>query len=281
MKRQDVSLPGVWISALIASLALTLGCGGASPTVPTGPSTAPVPPSSPPPPPAPAPAPAPIEPAALAALSVTPGTVDSQDSSEGRVTLTREAPDGGAVVALTSSKVDVARTPATVTVTAGASSATFPITTATVGNASSTVIGASYQGVTQTATLSVRPPGLTAAFKVYKVVADFCQIVDSSGAVDCIFDASASRGFPTRFLWTVTVAGNRLEFSSTRNTVTPSTTCGLFAGARLNPLVVMEVALRVEREGQISSNTATRTVTLGSDRRNADGSGFCGIPGDW
>ena len=56
--------------------------------------------------------------------------------STGKVTLSAAAPAGGAVVTLTSSNLNAATVPASVTVAAGATTATFAITTkaVTAGN---------------------------------------------------------------------------------------------------------------------------------------------------
>jgi hypothetical protein len=107
--------------------------------------------------PTPAPAPAPVEPAALESLILSPTSIPSQGTSEGTVTLTREAPAAGVVVTLSSSVVDVARTPASITVRAGSRSAFFFVSAPTVARTSTTIISATYEGVTRTATLTVTP----------------------------------------------------------------------------------------------------------------------------
>src|SRR5207248_1539510 len=68
--------------------------------------------------------------AALLGVSVNPTAVTGNAGSTGTVTLTSAAPAGGAVVTLTSSNPN-ARVPASgsVTVAAGATIATFPVTT--------------------------------------------------------------------------------------------------------------------------------------------------------
>src|SRR5262249_50717586 len=66
--------------------------------------------------------------AALVGVSVNPTAVTGNAGSTGTVTLTRAAPAGGAVVTLTSSNA-AATVPGTVTVAAGATTKTFPVTT--------------------------------------------------------------------------------------------------------------------------------------------------------
>src|SRR5262245_51179135 len=80
-------------------------------------------PSTPPPPP---PQPA------LAAVGVSPGTVTGGQSATGTVSLTASAPSGGVAVTLGSANPGVVTVPASVTVPAGSSSASFAVGTAEV-----------------------------------------------------------------------------------------------------------------------------------------------------
>ena len=67
--------------------------------------------------------------AALLGVSVNPTAVTGNAGSTGTVTLASAAPAGGAVVTLRSSNGDAATVPGTVTVAAGATTKTFPVTT--------------------------------------------------------------------------------------------------------------------------------------------------------
>src|SRR5262249_17830760 len=87
-----------------------------------------------------APPPPPV--ASLSAVSLAPSSVVGGNSSQGTVTLTSGAPAGGAVVSLSSSNA-VATVPASVTVAAGATSATFTIATSTVTASTAPTISAS------------------------------------------------------------------------------------------------------------------------------------------
>jgi len=101
------------------------------------------------------PAPAPK----LSSVTLNPSTLRGGASSTGTVALTGPAPAGGVVVKLTSSKTSVATVPASITIAAGKSSATFTVPTKTVSANTSVVVSASSNGVTKTATLSVRRKG--------------------------------------------------------------------------------------------------------------------------
>jgi acetyl esterase/lipase len=96
----------------------------------------------------------------LSGLTLTPSSVAGGcGTSTGKVTLSGKAPAGGLVVALTNAN-PAATVPASVTVAAGANSATFPIPTATVAANQSGAVTASFGGVSKSATLTVRPVGL-------------------------------------------------------------------------------------------------------------------------
>ena len=94
-------------------------------------------------------------PSTLSSLTLSPSSVTGGSSSTGTVTLSAAAPSGGAVVSLSSSNTGVATVPASVTVPAGATSATFTVSTTVVMDTTTVTISASYNGTTQTATLTV------------------------------------------------------------------------------------------------------------------------------
>lgn len=89
-------------------------------------------------------------------LSVSPSKVSAGSSALGTITLNTPAPSGGATVVLTTSLPLVAAVPASVTIPAGQTFTTFPITTSAVTFTTSVSVYANY-GSTATATLSVAP----------------------------------------------------------------------------------------------------------------------------
>ena len=97
----------------------------------------------------------------LSTLTLSPSSVTGGTSAQGTVTLSSAAPSGGLVVSL-SDNSSLTGLPASVTVPAGSASASFSITTSTVGTSSSATISAVYGGVTRTASLTVNPPALSA-----------------------------------------------------------------------------------------------------------------------
>ena len=101
-----------------------------------------------------------VNPATLSALSLNPTSVVGGTNSTGTVTLTGRAPTGGVSVALQSSNTTVATVPATVTVSAGSTSATFVITTYAIASNNSVTIAGTL-GASQTATLAVNAATLS------------------------------------------------------------------------------------------------------------------------
>ncbi|MCS7209999.1 MAG: S8 family serine peptidase [Fimbriimonadales bacterium] len=93
----------------------------------------------------------------LSSLSLNPSSVVGGNSSTGTVTLTAPAPTGGFVVNLSSSNTNVATVPSSVTVPAGATSATFTVSTRAVSSTTNVTITASAGGVSRQATLTVNP----------------------------------------------------------------------------------------------------------------------------
>ena len=100
--------------------------------------------------------PVPVSAPALATITLDRSTVVGGTPVLGTVTLTAPAPGNGAAVAITSSSPSVAAVPAQIVVAAGATSATFTVTTAAAKKNVGATISASYAGVTKTTTLIVR-----------------------------------------------------------------------------------------------------------------------------
>ena len=115
------------IAALAATIFTTVQCGGSSPSSPT-------------------------TTGAVATVSLNASSVSAGGTSQGTVTLASAAPSGGSNVSLASSNAAVATVPASVTVAAGATSATFTVTAVAAGSAT---ITASLNGT------SAQSPALT------------------------------------------------------------------------------------------------------------------------
>jgi hypothetical protein len=240
---------------LVVALIALSACDGDSPTTPTpAPAPAPAPTPAPPPPPPPPPAPA-----ALESISISPSVVTGQTRPTATIRLTAPAPAGNAPVFVETTNSDVAKVPANISVAAGETTNSFAIDTSTVRNPTTVRISARYESVTMSAELTVLPPPLEAQFRVVSANRgeDACVIVSAAGAVDCLFDASRSTGFPAVYRWRLTVAGKEvtLDMPEGSATFTPATDCNLLSGGNISQgEVPMLVVLRVEdRQGNLSS----------------------------
>lgn len=99
-----------------------------------------------------------IGPLAPQSISISPEDLVGGSTGSGTVTLNRPAPSGGAVLSLSSSNSTIAWVPATLSVPAGATNATFTVNTSSVSSISSANVGASLNNISQTALLRVTPP---------------------------------------------------------------------------------------------------------------------------
>jgi hypothetical protein len=98
--------------------------------------------------------------ASLSSLSLSPATVVGGASSTGTVTLNGKAPASGAIVTLTDAN-SATTVPTSVTILAGATSATFAVSTVPVAATTTGTVSGSYRGVTRSANLTVNAPGLS------------------------------------------------------------------------------------------------------------------------
>ena len=93
----------------------------------------------------------------LASVTLSPSSARGTTTTTCTVSFSPAAPPAGATVALSSSS-SAAPVPSSVTIPAGSSSYTFSITTGNVTKTTQAVITASYNGMTQSGTLTITPP---------------------------------------------------------------------------------------------------------------------------
>jgi uncharacterized protein (TIGR03437 family) len=98
----------------------------------------------------------PLPPPTLSSLSISPDHITGGQSTQGMVTLAAPAPVSGILVKLSSSALNIAQVPPSVTVPQGLTTATFTINTIRVPVTESSVIAATANGITQTAVLTVQ-----------------------------------------------------------------------------------------------------------------------------
>jgi len=208
----------------------------------------------------------PPEPAALSAFTISPTRVQSQQEATGTVTLTTAAPSGGISIDLSTSDRDFARpASSTVTVPAGATTATFRIETTTVGESKDIQITARYLNVAinQILRVTITPP--VARFTVTGTAkgADKCSLTNANGDTDCRLDASTSAGAIRFYIWTYSIGGSNVTDGKTDpvGDLEVSTGCDFFKERSTSDdngekYIGMEVSLVLEdRESTRSSPT--------------------------
>ena len=133
---------------------------------------------------------------ALTGVSLNPAIVVGGSPSTGTITLNSPAPSGGAVVALSSNNA-VATVPPSVTVPAGGSTTTFPVTTIAVATSTPVTIEGSYNG-NQMAALTVNPISIPqAAWSVIYV--DSQETSCYNGAATNAIDGNSSTMWHTQY----------------------------------------------------------------------------------
>ena len=200
----------------------------------------------------------------LVSLSFEPSSVRSQGNTIGTVTLSASAPPGGATVALESSNKDVLKVPSTVVVPAGSLRATFMAESATIRFSTPATVDATYAGVKQQATVTVGPPEIIANFSVISESrgADACAVVATGAGgtrMDCLFDGSASGGFPTRWRWTLRNGDKSEAWVSTEASTRPPIDCSVLGGGSLS-----NGALGLTAELIVTSNEGQSSVSARS-----------------
>jgi hypothetical protein len=109
----------------------------------------------------------------LAAVTVSPSTVNGGATAQGTVSLDAGAPAGGVVVQLSSSNPNVANVPATATIPAGFVESAFNITTSQVAALTLATLSGSSSGVTRSVGLTVTPEATPAPDSVVITRAEY------------------------------------------------------------------------------------------------------------
>jgi hypothetical protein len=102
----------------------------------------------------------------LSSITLNPASVIGGSGSTATVTLSGAAVGGGAIVTLSSNNTLAATVPASVTVPAGATTATFTVSTHVVSTITAVTISGTYNG-SQGASLVVNPPVLAPTISVF------------------------------------------------------------------------------------------------------------------
>lgn len=169
--------------------------------------------------------------------------------------------------------------PASVTVGAGATTATFTVETSTVTSSTTVTIEARYGGVSKTTTLAVTPPAPRAVFTVTSPTrgADSCLLIsDPDGtSLDCRLDGTASEGLLTTWFWEIATSENLQTDSRPDGVLIPdiSSGCSFLNSASSsvdlsgNRFIDLTVRLRVRDRNDRDSTTTSRAVKLYPDHK--------------
>jgi len=212
----------------------------------------------------------PPPPATLSAFSVSPTSVAGGSSALGTVTLPSAAPSGGTVVTLASNQPGAASVPASVTVPAGATSATFTITT--FPSAGTTVqLSARLVDSILFAAIGVNPAAQTAALSAVTVspatvaggtssigTVTLSAAAPSGGMVVSLSGNSTAATTPASV--TVAAGHTSANFTIATTSVTASTQATITAAAGG---VTRTASLTVTPPGQALTLTVTATGRSG------------------
>ncbi|MDX6533283.1 MAG: hypothetical protein QOF68_1027 [Gaiellales bacterium] len=179
---------------------------------------------------------------ALSALTLTPAGVVGGNTSQGTATLTSAAPSGGAVVTLSSSNTSRATVPASVTIAAGAASATFTAGTVAVTASRSVTITGAYGGTTRSATLTVTAPPAAPGLSAVSITPTSVAGGTSAQGTVTLTSAAPAGGFVVSMSNTTTAAtvpasvsvpqgATSATFAVQTSTVTTSTPVTIAASA--------------------------------------------------
>ena len=97
-----------------------------------------------------------LPPPTLSSLTISPNTITGGLSTQGTVTLAAPAPVGGILVGLSSSALNIAQVPPSVTVQQGFTTAIFTVNTIRVPVAEVATITATAAGITRSAVVTVQ-----------------------------------------------------------------------------------------------------------------------------
>jgi hypothetical protein len=201
------------VIAIITTIVLSACSGSGTVTTPT---------------PTPTPVVAPVAVVTISALNSSSLSVVGGSPMTGTVTLSGVAPAGGASVVLSGS--DPLTVPAAVIVPAGATTATFAITTRVVGVSTTGTLNGSYGGASLSLVLSVtQPTGAIARFGVSgRTESDTCALISGGATLECTFNGSTSSapGTIVAWDWTYGIATTLRQTTTGPVLTMPAVTCG-------------------------------------------------------
>lgn len=184
-----------------------------------------------------------VTPAVLAGLSVANANVGSGGTTQGYVQLSGRAPKGGFVVTLSSNSTAVT-VPATVTVNEGESHAAFKIAAGSVTAATPVTISAVAGTVTETATLTVSPLGLS-------LISARPSSVDGGHSSTGVVELNAPAG----------TAGVVVTLASSDPSTTVPASITIAAGHMSGKFQITTTAVTLQTSVTLTATSGTQSVT--------------------
>ncbi len=217
-----------------------------------------------------------VNPSNLQSVSIAPTTLVGGNTPTGTVTLISAAPTGGAVVLLSASSPSV-KVPASVTVAAGATSATFAVPTAGVDANLSATITANLGGATKTCSLTLLPAWILSVTSTPTTIAGgntasgSANLIGQAGPSGTIVTLSSSNTAVASVPSTVTVSAGAVKAPfvistsavlTTQTVTITGTALGKSATVTLTVVPTGLASISVSPATLVGGNTPTGTVTL-------------------
>ncbi|MBZ5621848.1 MAG: hypothetical protein LAQ69_24430 [Acidobacteriia bacterium] len=185
-----------------------------------------------------------VAPVLVSSLACNPTSLGPISSSTCTVALTKAAPSGGALVTLSNTNI-VLTVPASVTVAAGATSATFNVTTVTILSDQNATITATYNGSSQSVTI-----GLASSVQISSLACPANLGPNASGACTVTLTKAAPTG------------GAAVTLTNTNTVLTVPASVTVAAG-------LTSATFNATTAGIASDQSATVTATYNSSSANA------------
>ncbi len=184
----------------------------------------------------------------LSSLTITPATIPGSKAAEATLTLTGPTPASGIIVNLSSSNTAAATVPAKLTVPGGVATRTFKVATSAVNTNTNVNINATYDGLTRSATLTVKPPAVIGLSLTPTTIIGGCST--STGKVT--LDGKAPAG------------GAVVQLTNANTAAHVPASVTVPAGALTATFVITSTAPSVEKTGAVTASYGggSRSVSL-------------------